>query len=313
MKITDYISGDRRGREARDLEARALRDPFLAEALEGLEQHGEEFAAVAADLHSRIAYRARRAVWRRRFRRAATAAAACLTVAAALFAWRYAPQEATPPEVPPALAEKLRRETPADSLRNVVPETPVVSLPAPRPSRPIAVESGGPEPPDPEDGESFDDPVEPDPQDENAANKDNPANIVVTAYGSGHLSQTTGAIHIRGTRNSAPEASEKDAFSHSTTPAKFRNGGIVEFRKWVQRRVRKPKKPLPDHASGRVIVSFVVDTLGRVTQIELLRVPDQALADEAVRVLRRAPRWKPARQGDRPVPMKFITPVDFHR
>lgn len=181
----------------------------------------------------------------------------------------------------------------------------------PRPSRPIAVESDGPETSDPEDEGSFDDPVEPDTWDEAAANKDDFDNGVVTAYGSGHSSQTTGSIHIRGTRNPASEAPEKNAFSHSATPAKFRNGGIVEFRKWVQRRVRKPKKPLPDQASGRVVVSFVVDTLGRVTQIELLRVPDQALADEAVRVLRRAPRWKPARQGDRPVPMKFVTPVDF--
>ena len=312
MKLTDYISGDRRGRGAHDLEMQALRDPFLAEALDGLEQHGEEFAAVSADLHRRIARRAQRTVLRRRYRRAATAAAACLAVAAALFAWRYAPQEVTPPEAPPVLAENLRRETPADSLRKVVPETPVASRPTPpRPSRPIAVESGEPETSDPEDEGSFDDPVEPDTWDEAAANKDDFDNVVITAYGSGHSSQTTGSIHIRGTRNPAPEAPEKDAFSHSATPAKFRNGGIVEFRKWVQRRVRKPQKPLPDKASGRVVVSFVVDTLGRVTQIELLRVPDQALADEPVRVLRRAPRWKPARQGDRPVPMKFVTPVDF--
>ena len=114
MKLTDYISGDRRGRGAHDLEMQALRDPFLAEALDGLEQHGEEFAAVSADLHRRIARRAQRTVLRRRYRRAATAAAACLAVAAALFAWRYAPQEVTPPEAPPVLAENLRRETPAD-------------------------------------------------------------------------------------------------------------------------------------------------------------------------------------------------------
>ena len=62
---------------------------------------------------------------------------------------------------------------------------------------------------------------------------------------------------------------------------------------------------------GRLIVSFVIDTLGDVGDIRLLQVPDRALADEAVRVLQTSPRWEPARQGDRKVPQKFIMPVDF--
>ena len=96
----------------------------------------------------------------------------------------------------------------------------------------------------------------------------------------------------------------------------FREGDIYykEFRQWVQARTRTPRRLRRDTTwqTMRVITSFVIDTTGRLIQPTVLRSPDSQLSRRALRILKRSPRWTPGRQADRPVPVKFTLPVDFH-
>ena len=62
---------------------------------------------------------------------------------------------------------------------------------------------------------------------------------------------------------------------------------------------------------GRVIVAFVVNKDGTIVDVKVLRSPDQHLSDEAVRVVKQMPKWKPARQGNRSVRSRFNLPVMF--
>lgn len=101
---------------------------------------------------------------------------------------------------------------------------------------------------------------------------------------------------------------------HCDTPPLFRENDIRAFGKWVDQRIKKPPvtlgcSPIPLH----VVVSFVIDTTGRLTDIRVLQTPGRSLSDEAVRALESSPRWKPGETNGRKVPVEIMLPVDFRR
>ena len=58
MKLTDYIFGSRRGREANRLEREAMADPFLADAVEGYDSVYGGHSDKLAELEQEVARRA---------------------------------------------------------------------------------------------------------------------------------------------------------------------------------------------------------------------------------------------------------------
>lgn len=62
---------------------------------------------------------------------------------------------------------------------------------------------------------------------------------------------------------------------------------------------------------GTVIVQFVVDEKGYVSQVTLARSIDPYLDQEAIRVIRSSPRWEPGIQAGKPVSVLFSVPVKF--
>ena len=91
----------------------------------------------------------------------------------------------------------------------------------------------------------------------------------------------------------------------------FQGGDLNKFRNWVQERVRYPQIAQENGVSGKVVLSFVVEKDGTLTNIEVLQSPDRSLADEAVRVLKTSPKWEPGQQRTQPVRVKYTLPVDF--
>lgn len=63
--------------------------------------------------------------------------------------------------------------------------------------------------------------------------------------------------------------------------------------------------------SGRIIVQFVVEKNGSVSNIQILRGVDPWLDEEAVRVLQSLPRIQPARQRGQPVRISFVVPINI--
>ena len=91
----------------------------------------------------------------------------------------------------------------------------------------------------------------------------------------------------------------------------FQGGDLNKFRNWVQERVRYPQIAQDNGVSGKVVLSFVDEKDGTLTNIEVLQSPDRSLADEAVRVLKTSPKWEPGQQRNQPVRVKYTLPVDF--
>lgn len=83
-------------------------------------------------------------------------------------------------------------------------------------------------------------------------------------------------------------------------------GGDQALMEYIQANIRKPWG-----VYGRVIVQFVVDTDGTVTNVKVLRSADPWLDEQALRIIRAMPRWVPGRHKGRPVCVRYVVPVVF--
>ena len=92
---------------------------------------------------------------------------------------------------------------------------------------------------------------------------------------------------------------------------KFQGGDANDFSKWVNQRLVYPEVAKENGISGKVMVEFIVQKDGSVTDVKALRSPDQSLSDEAIRVVKSSPKWTPGKQRDRNVPVKYTFPVIF--
>ena len=88
-------------------------------------------------------------------------------------------------------------------------------------------------------------------------------------------------------------------------------GGEGACMKWLYDHIKYPSICQEQGVQGRVIVAFVVNKDGSIVDVKVVRSPDQHLSDEAVRVVKMMPKWKPARQGNKTVRSRFNLPVMF--
>lgn len=107
------------------------------------------------------------------------------------------------------------------------------------------------------------------------------------------------------------EVVEEQIFLTVESMPKFMGGDLDAFRRWVSQNVRFPQIALDNGVHGRVVLEFVIEKDGSLTNIKVLQAPDRLLSEEAVRVLKTSPKWVPGKQRDRTVRVKYTLPVDF--
>ncbi|WP_423147556.1 energy transducer TonB [Rubrolithibacter danxiaensis] len=88
-------------------------------------------------------------------------------------------------------------------------------------------------------------------------------------------------------------------------------GGQKGWAKYLGNNLRYPAIARENGISGRVTVQFVVEKDGSVTDIKVLRGIGGGCDEEAVRVLKTAPKWKPGIQNGRPVRVSYVMPIVF--
>lgn len=88
-------------------------------------------------------------------------------------------------------------------------------------------------------------------------------------------------------------------------------GGTDKFLKYLGDNIKYPAVDRENNVQGRVVLQFVVERDGSLTDIKSIRGPSQAMQDEAVRVLKRSPKWTPGIQNGRPVRAQYTVPVNF--
>lgn len=88
-------------------------------------------------------------------------------------------------------------------------------------------------------------------------------------------------------------------------------GGISGLRTYLNQNIRYPAEAQENCVQGRVVVSFVVEKDGHISDVTVLRSVDPSLDKEAIRVVRNMPRWTPGKQGGEPVRVRYNVPVSF--
>lgn len=87
--------------------------------------------------------------------------------------------------------------------------------------------------------------------------------------------------------------------------------GNDSIRYWVEKRIQYPEKAKANNIEGYVVISFVIDPQGKVSNVRVVRPASPLLNDEALRVIRSMPDWQPGRQHGKPVSVEFSLPVRF--
>jgi protein TonB len=88
-------------------------------------------------------------------------------------------------------------------------------------------------------------------------------------------------------------------------------GGMVEFMKWLTATLKYPDRALKMKIRGKVMVSFIVNKDGSISDIKLVRSVHKLLDDEALRVIKMMPNWKPGLEKGKPCRSMIAIPVVF--
>ncbi len=88
-------------------------------------------------------------------------------------------------------------------------------------------------------------------------------------------------------------------------------GGTAALMKYLGANIKYPTISQEMGSAGKVIVQFVVDKDGTITDPTVVRGVDAYLDKEAIRVISSMPKWKPGVQNGKKVRVKYTVPVVF--
>ena len=110
------------------------------------------------------------------------------------------------------------------------------------------------------------------------------------------------------------EAPEEEAVDEIFTiveePASF-PGGITAFYGYLKKELKYPRQAQRMGIEGRVFVQFVVEKDGTLTDIQVVKGIGAGCDEEALRVLKNSPKWKPGKQRGKAVRQKMIQNILF--
>lgn len=124
------------------------------------------------------------------------------------------------------------------------------------------------------------------------------------------LSKEPPIIKTEQPKQKAPNEPAVYALSSLDSPPEF-DGGTKKLNRFLSRNLRYPSLAQENGVEGRVFVSFVVETNGSISQIKLVRGIGSGCDEEALRVVRLLPAWKPGVLDGVPVRSTYILPINF--
>ncbi|MDB5003533.1 MAG: energy transducer TonB, partial [Mucilaginibacter sp.] len=116
------------------------------------------------------------------------------------------------------------------------------------------------------------------------------------------------------TSNGSGTKAEEDNSIHPTTGVEVMPepyGGAAAWAKFLQKNLQYPGEAVDKGISGKVWVSFVVEKDGRLSSFVIEKGAGYGMDEEALRVLKKAPAWKPGMQNGQPVRVKYTLPLSF--
>jgi len=88
-------------------------------------------------------------------------------------------------------------------------------------------------------------------------------------------------------------------------------GGIGALMSWLSQNIKYPAIAAENGVQGRVIVQFIVEKDGSITNVKVAKSVDPSLDKEAARVVSTMPKWIPGKKGGSPARVNYTVPVTF--
>jgi protein TonB len=91
----------------------------------------------------------------------------------------------------------------------------------------------------------------------------------------------------------------------------FKGGGLDKFRDWIQKRANYPQEAYKKKITGKVLLTFIVEKDGSVSNVTVVKGVNPLLDDEAVKAISESPKWTPGLQRGEPVRVRYSIPLNF--
>jgi protein TonB len=88
-------------------------------------------------------------------------------------------------------------------------------------------------------------------------------------------------------------------------------GGMAAWAKFIQKNLRYPYSAQENEVQGKVYVSFVIEKDGTLSDVKLVRGIGYGCDDEAMRVIKKSPKWEPGKQNNTNVRVRYNMPINY--
>jgi protein TonB len=88
-------------------------------------------------------------------------------------------------------------------------------------------------------------------------------------------------------------------------------GGTEAFFEWIEKNQKYPTLAKQRKIQGKVMVEFMVQADGSITDARVIKKMGSGLDEEALRLIKMAPKWEPATYQGKPLKQKMVLPVLF--
>ena len=119
--------------------------------------------------------------------------------------------------------------------------------------------------------------------------------------------------------NETVEGADQESDGTEEEPLSFRvveqipefPGGMGAFIKWLSANLKYPESAKNRKIQGKVVVSFIVNKDGSISDEKIMKGINPLLDHEALRVIKLMPKWKPGVENDKPCRTLFAIPIVF--
>ncbi len=88
-------------------------------------------------------------------------------------------------------------------------------------------------------------------------------------------------------------------------------GGMGAWAKFIQRNLRYPSAAQDNGTQGKVFLSFVIEKDGSITDVNVIKGIGYGCDEEAVRVIKKSPKWKAGQQNNQAVRVRYTMPIGY--
>ena len=120
------------------------------------------------------------------------------------------------------------------------------------------------------------------------------------------------ASEVGGNGGTAPEGTGNEIYNAAGVEAypEF-PGGMTAWAKFIQKNLRYPNAAQENDIQGKVYINFVVEKDGSITDVTVVRGIGYGCDEEAVRVIKKSPKWKAGMQNNSAVRVRYSMPIAY--